>query len=72
MRGRWIQLFLDYNARVKLVYIEVPYRKLIKQNANREYKVPQSVIDKMIWKLEIPTVREAHELAFIIDSRYLP
>lgn len=66
MRGRWISLFTDYNARVKIVYIEVPYSKLKKQNSNREYKVPENVIDKMIGKLEIPTVKEAHDLEFVV------
>jgi len=67
MRGRWIGLFTDYNARVKIVYIEVPYKTLKKQNSNREYKVPESVIEKMINKLEIPTVKEAHDLEFVVN-----
>ena len=66
IRNRWISLFTDYNARVKIVYIEVPFRKLKKQNANRDHKVPEAVIDKMIGKLEMPTVREAHDLEFVV------
>ncbi len=68
MRSRWISLFTDYNARVKIVYIEVPYKTLKKQNANRAYKVPEQVIEKMIGKLEIPTVKEAHDLEFVIKE----
>ena len=68
MRSRWIGLFTDYNARVKIVYIEVPYKALLKQNLNRAYKVPTSVIDKLIRKLEIPTVKEAHEIEFIVEG----
>jgi putative nucleotidyltransferase with HDIG domain len=67
-RGRWISLFIDYNARVKIVYIEVPYKTLKKQNSNRDNKVPEAVIDRMIWKLEIPTVKEAHDLEFVIGE----
>ncbi|MEM9547944.1 MAG: AAA family ATPase, partial [Bacteroidota bacterium] len=33
MRSRWIGLFTNYKARVKIVYIEVPYKSLIHQNS---------------------------------------
>lgn len=68
MRSRWIGLFTDYNARVKIVYIEVPFKTLKKQNANRSHKVPENVIDKMMRKLEMPTVREAHDVEYIING----
>ncbi|MFK7808003.1 MAG: AAA family ATPase [Saprospiraceae bacterium] len=68
MRSRWVGLFTDYNARVKIIYIEVPYKKLLKQNANREYKVPEKVIQKLIGKLEIPDVKEAHEIEYVIEG----
>ncbi|MBX7227031.1 MAG: AAA family ATPase [Chitinophagales bacterium] len=66
MRGKWISLFIDYGARVRIVYIEVPYKKLITQNHHREYKVPQQVVDRLIDKLEIPSFREAHEVVYMI------
>lgn len=68
MRARWISLFTDYNARVKIIYIEVPYSKLKKQNLNRKYPVPKSVIEKMIGKLEIPTTKEAHDIEFVVKD----
>jgi len=46
----------------------VPYKTLKKQNSNREHKVPEKVIDKLIWNLEIPTVREAHDLEFVVEG----
>jgi len=67
MRARWISLFTDYNARVKIVYIEVPYKVLRKQNTNRTHKVPESVIEKMLSRLEIPTVKEAHDVEFVVE-----
>lgn len=69
MRSKWIGLFTDYNARVKIVYIEVPYKTLKNQNSNRDYKVPENVIDKMIWKLEIPTFKEAHNVEYIVKEK---
>lgn len=66
MRNRWISLFLEYGARVKIIYLEVPYPQLIRQNHNRSYKVPEAVLEKMIQKLEVPNFREAHEVEFSI------
>lgn len=64
MRSKWISLFTDYGGRVKIVYVEVPYKQLLSQNQNRTHKVPEKVIRSMINKLEIPTPSEAHEIQF--------
>lgn len=64
MRGKWLNLFHDYGARVKIHYIEVPYRQLLAQNHNREFKVPEKVIESLLGKLEIPTYKEAREVLF--------
>lgn len=66
MRQKWISLFLDYKAKVHIVYLEVPYHILKKQNHNREHKVPIDVIDNMIGKLVVPMFDEAHEVEFIL------
>ena len=71
MRSKWIGLFTDYNARVKIIYIEVPYKKLLKQNSDREHKVPEHVIYKLMGKLELPDIREAHEVEYIVDNEVL-
>ncbi|MBT32437.1 MAG: poly(A) polymerase [Thalassobius sp.] len=63
-RGKWISLFAEYGGRIKIIYVEVPYKQLLSQNHNRKYKVPEKVIEKMLNGLEIPTPREAHELRF--------
>ena len=68
MRGSWISLFTEYGARVRIIYLEVPYNILLQQNHNRDYKVPTDVIDKLIGKLEIPTYRESHEIEFVIKD----
>lgn len=66
LRGKWINLFMEYGAKVKIIYIEVPYKDLLKQNSNREYKVPDDVMDKLISKLEIPSFEESHEIDFVV------
>lgn len=60
LRSQLIDLFISYGAKVTIIYIEVPYKVLIKQNNNREAAVPLAVIDKMIGKLEPPLLDESH------------
>jgi len=66
MRARWISLFLEYGARVKIIYLEVPYAQLKKQNSNREYVVPLNVIDRLFDKLEMPEFSEGHEVVWVV------
>ena len=58
--------FTDYHAKVHIIYIEVPFKTLKTQNHNRTHKVPFNVIEKMIGKLEIPTLEEAHEVKYMV------
>jgi len=67
MREQLIDLFTTYGAKVKIIYLEVPYKKLMSQNRNREYAVPESVITKLIERLEIPTDSEGHEVMLIVE-----
>ena len=54
MRAQLIGLFVDYGAKVKIVYLEQPYHIWRQQNKSREYALPESVLDKMLDKLEVP------------------
>lgn len=66
MRSQLVELFVSYGAKVKIVYIEKSYELWRNQNRNREYPLPESVLDKMLGKLEIPQVTEAHEVEYIV------
>ncbi|MDX7988401.1 HD domain-containing protein [Xenorhabdus sp. 12] len=68
MRRQLISLFVSYNAKVKVVYIEQDYPRWRQQNHNRQYSVPDKVLDRMLAKLEVPTPEEAHEVCYFIDS----
>lgn len=68
MREIWIDLFTTYKAKTRIVYLEVPYSKLLKQNREREYALPQVAIEKMIPKLEIPQYWEAHSLELKVSE----
>lgn len=66
MRMQLIDLFITYKARVCIVYIEVPYRRLHNQNKNRDHVVPIGVIDKLVRKLEVPALWEGHRVVYWI------
>jgi len=68
IRSKWISLFIEYGAKVKLIYVEVPYRQLLQQNRARAYPVPEKVVKEMIRKLEIPAMDEAHEVVFQVSN----
>lgn len=68
-RSRLIELFTTYKARVRIVYIEVPYLLWQEQNLQRNYAVPLKVLNKMLNKLEIPSPIEAHQVDYIIEER---
>lgn len=62
MRQPLIDLFQSYGAKTKLVYLEVPYLQLCRQNQQREFSVPGKVVQRMIGKLEVPGLWEAPEV----------
>lgn len=66
MRSQWIDLFVAYKAKVKIVYVEVPYKEWLKQNSKREEVVPEAVLLRLLDKLEIPLLSEAHEVEYEI------
>jgi putative nucleotidyltransferase with HDIG domain len=65
MRQRWIELFADYGARIEIVYIEPPIATILAQNKRRTNPVPESVIHRLVQKIEPPTLTECHSLTFV-------
>lgn len=66
MRGKVIKEFEEYGAKVVVIYIEVPYKKLLQQNNNREYKVPEKAVEDMIWSLDVPDETESYAVKYEI------
>lgn len=64
-RQRWIDLFAEYDARIEIVYIEPNLSTVYNQNAKRQNQVPERVIDRLIERLEPPTLCEAHALKLV-------
>lgn len=65
LRSKWLSMFNNYGAKIKIIYLEVPFKKLLFQNKNRQYVVPENVIEKMLDQLEIPSYDEAHEIEYL-------
>lgn len=68
MREQLVDLFATYHAKIKLIYLEVPYSQLLSQNRNRDYAIPSDAIEYMIQKLEVPKDWEVHELELVCTS----
>jgi putative nucleotidyltransferase with HDIG domain len=64
-RGKWIDLFADYGARIEIVYLEPPLDVVYSQNKNRQAAVPRRVIERLVAKLEPPTRTEAHSVELV-------
>ncbi len=67
MREQLIDLMAVYKPHITIVYLEVPYKKLLLQNRNRSFPIPEIAVEKMIDKLEVPRLWEAHELVYFIE-----
>jgi putative nucleotidyltransferase with HDIG domain len=66
-RKRWIDLFVDYGARIELVYLEPSLPVIFERNARRPRPVPRRAIERLVERLEPPTQTEAHSLVMIDD-----
>lgn len=64
LRSYAINLFMQYHAYVKLVFLEAAYEENLERNARRAAMVPQSVIEGMLSKLVPPERFEAHEVTW--------
>lgn len=72
MRSKIVRLLRDYNARIRMVYVETPTDVLLKQNNDREATVPIAVLAKLARKLDPPKDWEAHEVVRVISSGVSP
>lgn len=67
VRGDSLRLFCDYRAFIRIVYVEVPYERLLQQNRMRRRRIPERVIDRLIDRWEVPDQSEAHAVDWVIS-----
>jgi putative nucleotidyltransferase with HDIG domain len=68
LRRESVRLFAGYNARVRIVYVEVPEADLHQQNRRRAAVVPRAVIERFLDRWEVPDVTEAHCVEWVVRS----
>lgn len=61
-RSKQIDLFHEYNAKVKVIFLETSWEENLKRNQRRKYEVNQNVISDMLCKL---TIVENHEAEIV-------
>lgn len=65
-RGPLLQLAADYGARVRIVYVEAPWERLLADNRARQGRVPEAVVRRASERWEVPTLLEAHQVHVIL------
>jgi predicted kinase len=68
IRDPLVALAIGYGARVRLVYVETPYDELIRRNRTRSSPVPTGVIERLVDRLDVPDLSEAHRVTWVSGS----
>lgn len=68
IRAKVLGLLRDYGARIEIVYIEVPPKRLRQQNRERDAALPEAALNTLIRKLEPPADWEGHEITRVFDA----
>lgn len=64
-RKKQVDLFEQYQARVRIVFLETGWETGLERNSARDREVPRPVIEKMLGNLEPPERFEAQEVDWI-------
>ena len=67
-RRQCLDLFHDYRARIRIVYVEASRDLLRQQNRAREDAVPETVIERLLDRWEVPDPFEAHRVDYVVQS----
>ncbi|MCL1895038.1 MAG: AAA family ATPase [Clostridiales bacterium] len=65
-REKLVRLFMNYKAKVRIVFLETSWDELLRRNKSREKAVPEPVIERMLANLAPPGPSEAHEVEWLI------
>jgi predicted kinase len=60
LREQLVNFFVSYGARVRIVYLDAPLETILRRNRSRAARVPDAVMNKLIDKLDVPDMAEAH------------
>ncbi|SFJ84502.1 AAA family ATPase [Thermoflavimicrobium dichotomicum] len=65
IRKPLIQLFASYGASIRIIYLDTPPSVVLERNHQRKKPVPDHVIRKLVSRLEVPHLDEAHQVDWI-------
>jgi predicted kinase len=65
VRQQVIGLCADYDARIRIVYLEAPEAVLRERNRARKLPVPEATVARMLERWEVPDATEAHRVEWI-------
>ena len=65
MRSRSLDLFANYKARIRIVYLECAEPELVRRNQKRQRPVPTGAIERMLQRWEVPELTEAHQVDWV-------
>lgn len=68
IRRPLIDLFSNYRARVRVVYVEAPLDEVLRRNQQRVTSVPEKIIHELLGKLEVPNLTEAHRVEIVLTA----
>lgn len=66
-RQRVIRLLANYHAHIHIVYLEAPWREILRRNQTRAASVPEKVMQKLLRNLEVPDASEAHQITHLVE-----
>ncbi|NES21226.1 MAG: AAA family ATPase [Symploca sp. SIO3E6] len=66
LRSTLINLFANYQGKIRIVYLESPWQELLRRNQHRTHRVPEKVLYRMRHRLEVPNIIEAHQVDWIV------
>lgn len=66
LRSSLIRQFVNYQAKIRIVYLETSWEELLQRNRDRAAKLPEKVLDKLRNRLEVPDITEAQTVDWIV------
>ena len=65
LRSMQISLFEEYGASVRCIYLETEWKENLRRNRERKRVVPETVIERMLSRLEVPEAYECERVEWI-------
>jgi predicted kinase len=66
LRKQLIAFFVDYKAKIRIIYLEAPAQEAARRNVRRATPVPAAAIARMRGRWEPPDLTECHELDIVL------